>query len=127
WMHSHNIAFGETDRDYRYGLDYVPTDMLPLEQRATFQGIVRDDGRVATRNYLGVFVVGNCGATVARKIANHFDERRLAGFPHIDGVMPYVHEIGCGMEMTGEPMDLLRRTIGGYIKHPNTVGAVVIA
>lgn len=127
WMHSHNIAFGETDRDYRYGLDYVPTDMLPPEQRATFQGIVREDGRVATRNYLGVFVVGNCGATVARKIANHFDERRLTGFPNIDGVVPYVHEIGCGMEMTGEPMDLLRRTIGGYIKHPNTVGAVVIA
>lgn len=127
WMHSHNIAFGDTDRDYRYGLDYVPTDLLPADQRATFQGIVREDGRVATRNYLGVFVVGNCGATVARKIANHFDERRLAGFPHIDGVVPYVHEIGCGMEMTGEPMDLLRRTIAGYIKHPNTVGAVVIA
>ncbi|PYB78812.1 galactonate dehydratase [Pseudomonas sp. LB-090624] len=127
WMHSHNIAFGEVDRDYRYGLDYVPTDMLPPEQRATFLGIVREDGRVATRNYLGVFVVGNCGATVARKIANHFDKHRLAGFPNIDGVVPYVHEIGCGMEMTGEPMDLLRRTIGGYIKHPNTVGAVVIA
>lgn len=57
WMHSHNIEFGETARDYRYGLDYVPTDLLPAEQRATFQGIVRADGRVATRNYLGVFVV----------------------------------------------------------------------
>ncbi|GAB7528023.1 altronate dehydratase family protein [Pseudomonas sp. 3A(2025)] len=127
WMHSHNIAFGETARDYRYGLDYVPTDLLAPAQRATFQGIVREDGRVATRNYLGVFVVGNCGATVARKIANHFDAERLANFAHIDGVVPFVHEIGCGMEMTGEPMDLLRRTIGGYIKHPNTVGAVVIA
>jgi len=127
WMHSHNIVFGETDRDYRFGLDYVPTDLLPPEQRATFLGIVREDGRVATRNYLGVFVVGNCGATVARKIANHYDQRRLAGFPNVDGVVPFVHEIGCGMEMTGEPMDLLRRTIGGYIKHPNTVGAVVIA
>ena len=127
WMHSHNIAFGETDRDYRYGQDYVPTEVLPPAQRATFQGIVRADGRVATRNYLGVFVVGNCGATVARKIANHFDAGRLAGFPNIDGVTPFVHEIGCGMEMTGEPMNLLRRTIGGYIKHPNTAGALIIA
>ncbi|MEE1926512.1 altronate dehydratase family protein [Pseudomonas sp. 148P] len=127
WMHSHNIAFGDTERDYRHGLDYVPTELLPPAQRATFQGIVRDDGRVATRNYLGVFVVGNCGATVARKIANHFDASRLAAFPQIDGVVPFVHEIGCGMEMTGEPMDLLRRTIAGHIKHPNTVGALVIA
>ncbi|MFF7708810.1 UxaA family hydrolase [Pseudomonas sp. NPDC007930] len=127
WMHSHNIAFGDTERDYRFGLDYVPTALLPAEQRATFQGIVRADGRVATRNYLGVFVVGNCGATVARKIANHFQASQLAAFPAVDGVVPFVHEIGCGMEMTGEPMDLLRRTLGGYIKHPNTAGALVIA
>src|SRR5450830_668956 len=127
WLHSHNIKFGETTRDYRYGLDYVPTDLLPPDQRATFQGIVREDGRVATRNYLGVFVVGNCGATVARKIANHFDLERLAAFPNIDGVVPFVHEIGCGMEMTGEPMNLLRRTIGGHIKQPNTAGGLLIA
>jgi altronate hydrolase len=127
WMHSHNIEFGDTDRDYRYGQDYVPTDLLPAEQRATFQGIVREDGRVATRNYLGVFVVGNCGATVARKIANHFDTARLAAFPNVDGVVPYVHEIGCGMEMTGEPMNLLRRTIGGHVKHVNTAGGLLIA
>lgn len=127
WMHSHNIEFGETARDYRFGLDYVPTDLLPREQRATFQGIVRADGRVATRNYLGVFVVGNCGATVARKIANHFDAERLAAYPNIDGVVPFVHEIGCGMEMTGEPMNLLRRTIGGHVKHANTAGGLLIA
>lgn len=127
WMHSHNIEFGETDRDYRYGQDYVPTDLLAPQQRATFQGIVRKDGRVATRNYLGIFVVGNCGATVARKIANHFDAERLAAFPNIDGVVPYVHEIGCGMEMTGEPMNLLRRTIGGHVKHANTAGGLLIA
>lgn len=127
WMHSHNIEFGETDRDYRYGQDYVPTELLDPQQRATFQGIIRKDGRVATRNYLGVFVVGNCGATVARKIANHFDAERLAAFPNIDGVVPYVHEIGCGMEMTGEPMNLLRRTIGGHVKHANTAGGLLIA
>lgn len=127
WMHSHNIAFGETDRDYRFSQDYCPVDILPPAQRASFMGIVREDGRVATRNYVGVFVVGNCGATAARKIADYFDEERLADFPNIDGVVPYVHEMGCGMEMTGEPMDLLRRTISGHIQHPNTAGALVIA
>lgn len=127
WMHSHNIAFGETDRDYRFSQDYHPVDILPPAQRASFMGIVREDGRVATRNYVGVFVVGNCGATAARKIADYFDEERLADFPNIDGVVPYVHEMGCGMEMTGEPMDLLRRTISGHIQHPNTAGALVIA
>ena len=127
WMHSHNIAFGDTDRDYRFSEDYRPVDLLPPAQRATFMGIVREDSRIATRNYVGVFVVGNCGATAARKIADYFDDERLADFPNVDGVVPYVHEMGCGMEMTGEPMDLLRRTISGHIRHPNTAGALVIA
>jgi altronate hydrolase len=127
WMHSHNIAFGDTDRDYRFSQDYQPVAVLPPDRRASFMGIVRADGRVATRNYLGVFVVGNCGATAARKISDYFDDERLADFPNIDGVVPYVHEMGCGMEMTGEPMDLLRRTIAGHMRHPNTAGALVIA
>nr|WP_197071601.1 UxaA family hydrolase [Massilia sp. JS1662] len=94
---------------------------------ATFQGIVRPDGRVATRNYIGIFVVGNCGATTARRIAAAFTEARLAEWPGVDGVVAFTHEIGCGMEMTGEPMDLLRRTIAGTIRNPNIGGALVIA
>ncbi|SDD01851.1 altronate hydrolase [Cupriavidus sp. YR651] len=102
--------------------------ILPADTvKPTFDGIVRADGRVATRNYLGVFVVGNCGATVARKIADWFTEARLADFPNVDGVVPFVHEIGCGMEMTGEPMDLLRRTIAGTLRNPNIAGGLVIA
>jgi altronate hydrolase len=94
---------------------------------ASFQGFVREDGRVGTRNTVGVFVVGNCGASAARQAADWFDEDRLAEWPNVDAVVPYVHEIGCGMEMTGEPMDLLRRTISGIIRNPNTAAAVVVA
>jgi altronate hydrolase len=102
-------------------------DTAPGLGAATFLGIVRPDGRVATRNYIGVFVVGNCGATTARRIAAWFTEARLAEWPCVDGVVAFTHEIGCGMEMTGEPMDLLRRTIAGTIRNPNIGGALVIA
>lgn len=94
---------------------------------ATFDGVVRADGRVGTRNYLGVFIVGNCAATAARRVADWFTPKRLAAFPHVDGVLPFVHELGCGMEKSGEPMDLLRRTLGGSIRNPNLAGAVVMA
>lgn len=94
---------------------------------ASFQGFVRADGRVGTRNHIGIFVVGNCGATAARKVADHFSARRLAAFANVDGVVPFIHEQGCGMEMTGEPMNLLRRTLSGSIRNPNIAGAVVIA
>ena len=115
------------EQDYAFGRDYRPVDLLPIGQRATFQGIVRGNGDVATRNFIGVLVVGNCAATAARKTTDFFDEERLAEYPNVDGVVPFVHEIGCGMEMTGEPMDLLRRTLSGFIRNPNITAAVVMA
>jgi altronate hydrolase len=68
-------------------------DIDPAIRPATFQGIVRENGDVATRNHIGVFVVGNCGATAARKATDYFDEERLADYPNVDGVVPFVHEM----------------------------------
>jgi altronate hydrolase len=126
-MHSHNIAFGDKLKDYRYTQDYRATDVLPPEKRARFQGIVRVDGRVATRNYVGVFVVGNATATVARRIAKAFTKERLAEFPNVDGVVAYVHEGGVGTEVGGEGLRVLRRTLGGYVRHPNTAASLIVA
>ncbi|MGB3244347.1 MAG: altronate dehydratase family protein [Sulfitobacter sp.] len=127
WLHSHNIKFDAVDKDYAYARDYVATELLPVAARAQFMGIRRDNGRIGTRNYIGLFVTVNCSATVARKIANYFDEGRMEAWENVDGVIPFIHESGCGMEMTGEPMDLLRRTLSGYIRHPNLAGAVVLS
>lgn len=125
WLHSHNIRFDAVEKDYAFARDYRPTDILPEGERAQFQGIRRANGKIGTRNYIGLFVTVNCSATVARKIANYFDEERMEDWPNVDGVIPFIHESGCGMELTGEPMDLLRRTLAGYIRHPNMAGAVV--
>jgi altronate hydrolase len=125
-VHSHNLEFREFDRDYAYARDYKPVDMLPEAQRASFMGIMRANGQVATRNYLGVLSTVNCSATVAHKIAEYFTPERLAEYPNIDGVCAFAHGTGCGMEMTGEPMDLLRRTMAGYAKHANLAGALIV-
>ncbi|WP_425098944.1 UxaA family hydrolase [Tropicibacter sp. S64] len=125
YMHAHNVLMDEVQKDYRFGQDYVPAEVLPPDERATFMGYTRGDGRIGTRNYLGVFITVNCAATVARKIADHFDEERLADYPNVDGVVAFIHQQGCGMEGTGEAMDLLHRTLAGYITHPNIAGAVV--
>lgn len=127
WLHSHNIKFDAVDKDYAFARDYTPTKLLPPQERAQFMGIRRANGRVGTRNYIGLFVTVNCSATVARKIANYFDEERMEAWENVDGVIPFIHESGCGMELTGEPMDLLRRTLSGYIRHPNLAGAVVLS
>ncbi|MGO4155523.1 UxaA family hydrolase [Cupriavidus sp. YAF13] len=129
WVHAHNLAVDAAASGAQGEVVRATPSLqaVPAAQGATFQGFVRADGRVATRNYIGVFVVGNCGATAARRVADWFTVPRLAAYPNVDGVVPFVHEIGCGMEMTGEPMDLLRRTLSGTIRHPNIAGALVIA
>ena len=71
-VHLHNLAMGDFERDYAFCVDAQPTEFI--EPRATFDGIVRADGRVATRNYIGILTSVNCSATVARMIAGHFEE-----------------------------------------------------
>ena len=115
-VHVHNIAMGTFERDYAFCADLKPTDYL--SPAATFEGIVRPDGRVATRNYIGIITSVNCSATVAKLIARQF-ENRLDEFPDVDGVVALTHKTGCGMASEGEAIDILRRTTAGYIRHPN--------
>jgi len=115
-VHVHNLAMGEFEKDYAFGSDVRPIDYAAAP--ASFQGIVRPDGRVATRNYIGILTSVNCSATVARMVADHF-RNRLQDFPNVDGVVALTHKTGCGMASEGEAMDLLRRTMTGYAQHPN--------
>jgi altronate hydrolase len=115
-VHVHNLAMGNFERDYAFCSSTRKTEYV--KEPALFQGIVRKDGRVATRNYIGILTSVNCSATVARMIADHF-KNNLADYPNVDGVVALTHKTGCGMAGEGEGMELLRRTMTGYAKHPN--------
>ncbi len=115
-VHVHNVAMGDFQRDYAFCTLAKPTAYV--EAPATFMGIKRPDGRIATRNYIGILTSVNCSATVARMIAEHF-KNRLDDYPNVDGVVALTHKTGCGMASEGEATDVLRRTIAGYARHPN--------
>ena len=123
-VHTHNLAFEMFERDYAVGVDVKPTPK-PAEQ-ASFMGIVRADGRVATRNYVGVISTVNCSASVSKYVAAHFTPEVLRAFPNVDGVVPITHSSGCGMGSTGVGIDVLRKTIAGYCRHVNFAGVVII-
>ncbi len=131
-VHIHNLGMGAEGgafaRDYAIGVDARPTEYVAVPR--TFRGIVRDDGRVATRNYLGVLTSVNCSATVARAIASHFDRethpQALAAYPNVDGVIALAMGTGCGMGATGEGIDILRRTLAGYARHVNFCGVLMV-
>jgi len=127
-IHTHNLNMGPEGgafaRDYAIGADC----QAPAPRReASFMGYRRADGRVATRNYIGILSSVNCSATVARAISDHFRHSGdLDAFKHVDGVIALTHGTGCGMASEGEGMDALRRTLTGYAVHPNFAGVLVI-
>ena len=123
-VHVHNLEVRDFARDYAFGEGYVATSFVP--EPATFQGIVRPDGRVATRNYIGILSTVNCSATVAKHVAKAFEGEALASHPNVDGVVALTHTVGCGMDTTGEGMDILRRTLAGYARHANFAGILII-
>ncbi|CAB1069606.1 Altronate dehydratase (EC [Olavius algarvensis Delta 1 endosymbiont] len=124
-VHTHNLSMGDFDRDYAFCADAAPAAEAPAEPE-TFDGIVRSDGRVATRNYIGVISSVNCSASVCRFIADAFRGEALREFPNIDGVVPITHGTGCGMAGQGEGFEYLLNTIGGYARHPNFGGVLLI-
>ena len=127
-VHTHNLEFSSFAREHAPGAGVTPTAYV--DAPATFQGIVRADGRVATRNYIGVLTSVNCSATVARAIADHFRRdihpEALAAFPNVDGVVALTHGAGCATASDGEPLQILRRTLGGYARHPNFAAVLVV-
>jgi altronate hydrolase len=125
-VHVHNLAMEDFERDYAFSADAKPTAFVSGNEQATFEGILRADGRVATRNYLGVLTSVNCSVTTAKLIADKFRGEALADFPHVDGVVALGHGTGCGMASEGEGMDLLRRTIAGYARHVNFAGVLIL-
>jgi len=125
-VHTHNVEVRDFERDYLFCQDVRPVDFVPEPARATFQGIRRADGRVATRNYIGVLTSVNCSATVARYIADWFKGGALADFPNVDGVVALTHGTGCGMASSGEGHAQLRRTIAGYARHPNFASVLLV-
>ncbi len=124
YVHVHNLDMPATNSEHNVQNIYAPT--LFSTEAATFEGFVRDDGRVGTRNYIGVISSVNCSATVCKQIANAFSSERLKDFPSVDGVVAITHGSGCGMGAKGEGIDILKRTLRGYANHANFAGVLLI-
>ncbi|MCI0520503.1 MAG: altronate dehydratase family protein [Chloroflexi bacterium] len=124
-VHLHNLIFnpgaprqlGET----------LSTIQHTHPDQVAFMGILRDDGRVATRNYIGILTTVNCSSTPARLIADYFRRPSLVEqYPHVDGVIALTHKGGCTSGEDSDATLLLQRTLGGYARHPNFAAVLVV-
>lgn len=129
-VHVHNLTPDGVTRTHEFGGAERTREAAVRAGERHFEGIVRDDGRVATRNYIGVLTSVNCSATVARAIADHFRRdlrpEALADHPQVDGVVALTHGLGCGIDSQGEGLRVLRRTLAGYATHANFAAVLVV-
>ncbi|MFV0252697.1 MAG: UxaA family hydrolase [Beutenbergiaceae bacterium] len=125
-VHSHNLAMDTAERDYEFGTARLQPS-IPEDLPRSFMGYHRADGRVGTRNYIGVITSVNCSASTARFIADQFrGPHALDGFDNVDGVMALAHTSGCGLISGSEGAQVLLRTLRGYARHPNFGGLLVL-
>lgn len=123
-VHSHNLAIVDVHADYA-ACSQIPDPPTPITDR-TFQGYVRGNGKVGTRNYLAVISTVNCSASAAKFIAQRFPPEELAKYPNIDGVIAFKHEAGCAMQYQGDAHHTLNRLMAGIARHPNVGGFLLV-
>ena len=131
-VHTHNIELRDFER--------IPISNLTTNNSAknsvsknlhsgetgSFKGYLRPNGKVGTRNYVGILSTVNCSATVCQRIADNFKEDILASYPNADGVIALTHDSGCGMSIEGDGLALLQRVLIGYAEHPNFAGILIV-
>ena len=131
WVHEHNCNMGEQHgafaRDYDFCAGVVPTDFVPEAERATFEGFRRANGKVGTRNYVGILTSVNCSTTVAGFIATEIERSGiLRDYPNIDGIVALKQSNGCVVDYRGAIFNVLKRTTWGYATNPNMGGVIMV-
>ncbi len=127
WIYEHNIGMGALSHDYAFAQGATQTDILPLEKQETFQGFRRANGKIGTRNYIGIMTSVNCSATVAKFIAEEINRSGiLKDYKNIDGVVALKQDNGCVIDFRGAIFDILKRTSWGYATNPNMGGVMMV-
>ena len=127
WVHEHNVEMGALSHDYAFAQAAKTEILLPEKDRATFEGFRRKNGKVGTRNYIGIMTSVNCSATVATFIAQEINRSGiLKDYPNIDGVVALTQDNGCVIDYRGVIFDTFKRTAWGYATNPNMGGVMMV-
>ena len=114
-VHVDNTDFKSTDHEYEFSTSVRLPNMIEPENRVLFKGYKRPNGKVGTRNYIGILTSVNCSATAAKNISVAFTKDKLKSYPNVDGVVSFTHGSGCGSNFSGDGFEALQRVLLGYI------------
>ena len=119
WVHSHNLRTGLSGQlEYTYAPSF--TSLAPAEEKDTFAGYLREDGRGATRNEIWILPTVGCVADCAAALAAQ-NQDLVTG--SIDGLYSFAHPYGCSQ--TNADHAQTRKLLCALARHPNA-GAVLV-
>jgi altronate hydrolase len=122
WLHSHNMRTNLSDiLDYRYEPVAAATNGRNRDTTPTFEGYVRANGRVGTRNEIWIINTVGCVNRAAQRIASKANERYG---DVIDGVHAFSHPYGCSQ--LGDDLKYTQKVLAGLARHPNAGGVLVL-
>ncbi|NSW53614.1 MAG: altronate dehydratase [Anaerolineae bacterium] len=126
WVHTHNLVIQNFERDFAVkGVRPAEKNQRKGDQ-AFFDGYLRPDGRVGTRNYVAILSTVNCVNPVVRHIQRSVINDVLQRYPNVDGVLAITHDSGCSIPTDGLDHENLRRVLSNIAAHPNLGGCLAI-
>ncbi|MEG3163337.1 altronate dehydratase family protein [Sphingomonas sp. PB2P19] len=119
-VHAHNLQTGLAGT-LAYRFDPTPAAPPVAGSTATFDGYVRADGRVGTRNEIWILSTVGCVARTADRIAARASA--LVG-DAVDGVHAFTHPHGCSQ--LSHDLDGTRSIMASLACHPNAGGVLIV-
>ena len=118
WVHTHNV---KTNLSGLLEYTYNPhACSVPVDREATFEGYVREDGRVGIRNEVWIVNTVGCVNGTSKMLEKLAQE---AYGDRVDGVHCFVHPYGCSQ--LGEDHKNTQKLLASMVRHPNA-GAVLV-
>ncbi|MEN4098562.1 MAG: altronate dehydratase family protein [Anaerolineaceae bacterium] len=127
WVHSHNLAAGDMQREFSIHLAQTPQPNLTNCSELFFYGYPRRNGHFGTRNLAAVVATVSCSAQAASAIAAHFHNTLAEKYPNVDGVVAITHWLGCSVPEGGLAHRYLQRALLNLARHPNIGGILYIS
>ena len=120
WVHTHNLKTALSGQ-LEYSYDPTEKKITTAKEKLTFEGFVREDGNVGTRNEIWIIPTVGCVNGVAGAI-----EKRTAGLvgENIEAIVSLPHPYGCSQ--LGEDQENTRKILADLVNNPNAGGVLVV-
>lgn len=120
YIHQHNLKTCLTEtKDYTFS---GSKSYSICEKPVTFNGYVRENGLVGTRNEIWIIPTVGCVNSTVRTLENKVQQFAK---DTVDGIFAFTHPFGCSQ--MGDDQENTRKILTSLINHPNAGGVLVVS